>query len=124
MIGRPYFQRSKLALRIAKNIEMENLARSDSILIVDFGSQVTQLIARRVRETGVYRDIVPFQSAAAASAGDAMSLFQKPIDVTRRSFAHPPRLPASRAQRRSAGHTQGRWSRLQRPALLQEARHE
>ena len=27
---------------------------SDSILIIDFGSQVTQLIARRVREAGVY----------------------------------------------------------------------
>lgn len=35
----------------------------DTVLIIDFGSQVTQLIARRVRETGVYCEIVPFQLA-------------------------------------------------------------
>jgi len=38
----------------------------DKLLIVDFGSQVTQLIARRVREASVYCEIAPFQSAEAA----------------------------------------------------------
>ncbi|MDF2369095.1 glutamine-hydrolyzing GMP synthase [Sneathiella sp.] len=36
----------------------------NSILIIDFGSQVTQLIARRVREAGVYSEIIPFNTAA------------------------------------------------------------
>ncbi|HRQ60625.1 MAG TPA: glutamine-hydrolyzing GMP synthase, partial [Alphaproteobacteria bacterium] len=35
----------------------------DRILILDFGSQVTQLIARRVRESGVYCEIWPFNAA-------------------------------------------------------------
>src|SRR6186713_3095116 len=39
---------------------------ADRLLIVDFGSQVTQLIARRVREAGVYCEIHPFQSVDAA----------------------------------------------------------
>jgi GMP synthase (glutamine-hydrolysing) len=40
----------------------------DKILIIDFGSQVTQLIARRVREEGVYCEIVPFNKASEAFA--------------------------------------------------------
>ena len=35
----------------------------DIVLIVDFGRQVTQLIARRVREAGVYCEIHPFSKA-------------------------------------------------------------
>ncbi len=40
-----------------------NSTHSHSLLIIDFGSQVTQLIARRVREAGVYCEIVPFNTA-------------------------------------------------------------
>ena len=39
-------------------------ALHDRVLILDFGSQVTQLIARRVRESGVYCEIQPFSMAA------------------------------------------------------------
>ena len=39
---------------------------TDTILIIDFGSQVTQLIARRVREAGVYCEIASYSKAEAA----------------------------------------------------------
>jgi len=41
---------------------------TETVLIIDFGSQVTQLIARRVRESGVYSEIVPFTDAESAMA--------------------------------------------------------
>jgi GMP synthase (glutamine-hydrolysing) len=44
---------------------------TDRILILDFGSQVTQLIARRVRESGVYCEILPFNAEPQRIAGFA-----------------------------------------------------
>jgi len=65
------------------------------VLIIDFGSQVTQLIARRVREAGVYCEIVPFNKAEAAlKAGKprAIILSGGPMSVTE---SHTPRAPQS-----------------------------
>ena len=40
-------------------------ARHDLLLVIDFGSQVTQLIARRLREASVYCEIHPFSQVDA-----------------------------------------------------------
>jgi GMP synthase (glutamine-hydrolysing) len=58
---------------------------TDTVLIIDFGSQVTQLIARRVREHGVYSEIVPFnraEDALARLAPKAIILSGGPASVT------------------------------------------
>ncbi|MBI1210015.1 MAG: glutamine-hydrolyzing GMP synthase [Alphaproteobacteria bacterium] len=58
---------------------------TQTVLIIDFGSQVTQLIARRLREQGVYCEIVPFQSAdafLAKSKPAAIILSGSPASVT------------------------------------------
>ena len=44
---------------------MEN-STHERLLIVDFGSQVTQLIARRLRELNVYCEIHPYQKVTDA----------------------------------------------------------
>src|ERR1700733_2738267 len=57
---------------------------TDRILILDFGSQVTQLIARRVREAGVYSEIRPFNipdSEIAAFAPKGIILSGGPASV-------------------------------------------
>ena len=65
------------------------------ILILDFGAQYTQLIARRVRELGVYCEILPWDAGEAAVAGfgaRGIILSGGPESVT---DASPPRAPAN-----------------------------
>ena len=69
----------------------DRLAGHDKILIVDFGSQVTQLIARRVREEKVYCEIVPFQKAE-----EAFRLRCFPTMVARQGFLANPVLATPR----------------------------
>ncbi|MFV3073352.1 glutamine-hydrolyzing GMP synthase [Niveispirillum fermenti] len=60
-------------------------AHPDRVLILDFGSQVTQLIARRVREAGIYCEIIPFSADAErirAFAPRAVILSGGPASVT------------------------------------------
>ena len=66
---------------------------ADTILIIDFGSQVTQLIARRLRETGVYTEIQPCTTAPdniAAAAPNGIILSGGPNSV---ALADTPRAP-------------------------------
>jgi GMP synthase (glutamine-hydrolysing) len=67
----------------------------ENVLIVDFGSQVTQLIARRVREAGVYSEVIPFQSAEAAfhrMKPKAVILSGGPDSVTREGSPRAPQI--------------------------------
>src|SRR3546814_15939894 len=66
---------------------------TDRILILDFGSQVTQLIARRVRESGVYSEIFPFNvepQRIAAFAPKGVILSGGPAPVTGRDTPRAP----------------------------------
>src|SRR6516162_5796279 len=66
---------------------------ADRILILDFGAQYTQLIARRVRELGVYCEIHPWDMSDAevrAFAPRGVILSGGPESVTARD---PPRAP-------------------------------
>lgn len=53
----------------------------DRILIVDFGSQYTQLIARRIRELNVYSEIVPFNKEADLTGVKGIILSGSPHSV-------------------------------------------
>src|SRR5512143_1701107 len=66
---------------------------TDRILILDFGSQVTQLIARRVRENGVYSEIHPYTMSAAAIrdfAPNGVILSGGPASVTQSATPRAP----------------------------------
>ncbi|MCA8930318.1 MAG: glutamine-hydrolyzing GMP synthase, partial [Alphaproteobacteria bacterium] len=67
---------------------------TDRILILDFGSQVTQLIARRVREAGVYCEIWPFfrgePEAIRAFDPAGLILSGGPASVTEAEAPQPP----------------------------------
>jgi GMP synthase (glutamine-hydrolysing) len=68
---------------------------SDRILILDFGSQVTQLIARRVRESGVYCEIHPYtigNDKLRDFAPDAVILSGGPASLTRSEAPRAPEL--------------------------------
>ena len=49
---------------MSSHIEIANKFSEDNILIIDFGSQYTQLIARRVREEGVFCQIIPYNKVS------------------------------------------------------------
>jgi GMP synthase (glutamine-hydrolysing) len=66
---------------------------SHRILILDFGSQYTQLIARRVREAGVYSEILPWDTdiqLISDFAPDGVVLAGGPESVV---FSDPPKAP-------------------------------
>ena len=67
----------------------------ETVLILDFGSQVTQLIARRIRESGVYCEIHPYfldEDAIRAFAPGAVVLSGGPDSTTR---AQAPQVPGA-----------------------------
>ena len=72
---------------------MENTSH-DRLLIIDFGSQVTQLIARRLRELNVYCEIHPYQNVTdaflSAFAPKAIIFSGGPDSVTREGSPRAP----------------------------------
>jgi GMP synthase (glutamine-hydrolysing) len=78
---------------------MTTAAQHDRVLIVDFGSQVTQLIARRLREAGVYCEIHPYDKVEAmleAFGPKAIILSGGPASVHE---AHSPSAPQTGFER-------------------------
>ena len=70
------------------------MTQHDRLLIIDFGSQVTQLIARRLRELNVYCEIHPYQNVTdaflAEFAPKAVIFSGGPDSVMREGSPRPP----------------------------------
>ena len=97
---------------------MDGALQTDRILIIDFGSQVTQLIARRVRETGIYCEIHPFQHVTIKSIRafrpKGLILSGGPASVHEIEAPHAP-AAASRGAEAGAQGTGGRCCRPRGP---------
>jgi GMP synthase (glutamine-hydrolysing) len=82
----------KVSDRLASAIKVKKSKYKDMILVLDFGSQYTQLIARRIRENKVYSKIVPFNVSAKEVeeiAPKGIILSGGPLSVYDKGAPHP-----------------------------------
>ena len=68
---------------------MNSLSNKDKIIIIDFGSQVTKLIARRIREMGVFSEILTLKEFEMRSLDNKVKgvvLSGGPATVTKKNY--------------------------------------